>query len=100
MSTFQTKPVIIEAEQFDGRSVPPMLMFNPDTTVKGIGAYYDDHAQFPISLTIETLEGNLKPNPGDWIIKGPGSEWSICKREVFGKMYYAVVMDGTEDETA
>ncbi len=38
-------------------------------------------------LNIETLEGTMHANPGDWIITGPdGERWPV-KREIFEKTY-------------
>lgn len=36
---------------------------------------------------IETLEGTMKANPGDWIITGLLGEKYPCKNEVFRKKY-------------
>ncbi|WP_306802689.1 hypothetical protein [Heyndrickxia coagulans] len=38
-------------------------------------------------LTIETLEGELKANKGDYIIKGVQGEFYPCKPDIFEKTY-------------
>jgi len=42
----------------------------------------------------ETLEGNMKGNPGDILIKGVNNEYYPCKPEIFDKTY--LIMQETE----
>lgn len=60
MKKFMKKPIIIEAYQTDK------------------------------ALIIETLEGALKANPGDWIITGVNGEKYPCKPDIFEKTYTPV----------
>lgn len=41
-------------------------------------------------LEIETLEGTMKANKGDWIIKGVKGELYPCKHDVFKETYEEV----------
>jgi hypothetical protein len=41
-------------------------------------------------ILIETLEGQMKARPGDWIIKGVAGEFYPCKPEIFEATYEAV----------
>lgn len=41
-------------------------------------------------VVIETLEGNMKANPGDWIITGVNGERYPCKPDIFEKTYESV----------
>ena len=38
-------------------------------------------------IYIETLEGVMKANPGDWIIRGVRGELYPCKPDVFAATY-------------
>jgi hypothetical protein len=38
-------------------------------------------------MSIETLEGTMKANKGDWIIKGVNGEIYPCKPDIFEKTY-------------
>ncbi|MCK5639239.1 MAG: hypothetical protein KAJ19_00525 [Gammaproteobacteria bacterium] len=38
-------------------------------------------------MTIETLEGVMTGNPGDWLIIGVEGEEYFCKDEIFKKTY-------------
>ncbi|CAM4014701.1 hypothetical protein [Geobacillus stearothermophilus] len=46
--------------------------------------------QTEVEMTIPTLEGTLKANPGDWIITGVNGEQYPCKPEIFEKTYEPV----------
>lgn len=41
-------------------------------------------------LMIQTLEGNMKASPGDWIITGVHGEKYPCKPDIFEKTYEPV----------
>ena len=57
---FRKKPVIVEAYQTD------------------------------TEVIIQTLEGSLKAEPGDWIITGVSGEQYPCKPDIFEKTYEKV----------
>ncbi|GAA4718430.1 hypothetical protein [Brevibacillus fulvus] len=41
-------------------------------------------------VTIQTLEGLMKAEPGDWIITGVAGEQYPCKPEIFERTYEKV----------
>lgn len=57
MGRFRKKPVVIEARQID----EPM--------------------------TVETLEGTMRGNPGDWLITGVKGEQYFCRDDIFRQTY-------------
>ena len=61
MAKFRKKPVVIEAYQTDKE------------------------------LDIETLEGTMHANVGDWIITGVHGEQYPCKPDIFEKTYEPVI---------
>ena len=66
MPKFRKRPVVIEAEQTDVR------------------------------VEIETLEGTMVADPGDWIITGVKGERYPCKPDIFAQTYEPVEPDATE----
>lgn len=79
MPKFRKKPVVIEAIQWTGANPSEVTAF------RGGACLYD--ADGPI---IETLEGDMKTMPGDWIIKGVKGEFYPCKPDIFEATYEAV----------
>lgn len=86
MAKFRKKPVVIEAIQYDGteNSVVEILelkeAFSASKSIRA-GA---DH------LLIHTLEGIMRADKGDWVIKGVNGELYPCKPDIFEKTYEKV----------
>lgn len=87
MAKYRKKPVVIEAWQFNGfaiehEGVPAWVQTNtlwkPDDY--GTKGY----------LLITTLEGNMKAQAYDWIIKGVKGEIYPCKPDKFEATYEKV----------
>lgn len=41
-------------------------------------------------MSVETLEGTMTGNPGDWLITGIRGEQSFCKDDIFRETYEPV----------
>jgi len=93
MKKYRKKPVIIEAEKVETYIEKN---FFDDTDVK---FHLDNNGQLrkvrlssdKKSVFIETLEGEMKASPGDYIIKGINGELYPCKPDIFEKTYEEVV---------
>lgn len=55
------------------------------TTPVVVQAYRTD-----VEVEINTLEGTMIANPGDWIIRGINDELYPCKPDIFEKTYEKV----------
>lgn len=103
MKKYRKKPVVIEAVQWNGKNLMELECFH-----KGISlpAFRKSLAENPIEfclwdkyeslvkkkgLHIRTLEGEMKANVGDYIIKGVDGEFYPCKPDIFDKTYEEVV---------
>lgn len=53
----------------------------------------------PGILSIETLEGTMWADEGDWIIKGVAEEFYPCKPAIFAATYERVHSDGEASAT-
>lgn len=84
MAKYRKKPVVIEAVQFDGseQSVVGILSLGGSRLVKPDCGGKE--------LIIVTLEGNMKANINDYIIKGVKGELYPCKPDIFEATYEAV----------
>ena len=82
---FRKRPVVIEAEQFLADTTPMQV---PD----GMTLWRDTHV-VPRDMSwgfIETLEGRMHVQHGDWIITGVKGEKYPCKPDIFEATYEAV----------
>lgn len=83
MRRFRKKPVIISAVQITAETFDA-----PHPNEEHLrGVLYD-----PVQrcVFIETLEGKMKGNLGDWIIRGISGELSPCKPDIFEVSYEAM----------
>lgn len=86
---YRKKPVVIEAVQFNGMEdyleICQWIDKTPNTLLT------EDIVEYrsPIML-VNTLEGTMAANPGDYIIKGVNGEFYPCKPDIFEKTYELV----------
>jgi len=87
MSKFRKRPVVIEARKFNGSNRAEILAWaRPELSQDALHA-----AQvMRLPVFIPTLEGEMKADPGDWIIKGVNGEFYPCKPDIFEKTYEPV----------
>ena len=73
---YRKKPVIIEAMEYTGDNGYDLALF--------VGyADRNEKNQF----VLDTLEGTMYANPGDFIIKGIKGEFYPCKPDIFWDTY-------------
>ena len=86
MPMFKKKPVVIEANQFDG-TLAAKKTLEDDFGVTTVDATtYDGKL---LAWRIGTLEGPHEVTPGDWIIRGVKGEFYPCKQDIFEMTYEA-----------
>lgn len=79
---YRKKPVVIDAIQFTGENLSECLVF---TGVSKDAA--DGCQEMGMPLIIDTLEGSMRADPGDFIIKGVKGEFYPCKPDIFEVSY-------------
>lgn len=80
---FRKKPVVIEAMQWLGRNAMDLMRW-----ADNLGG--ECRWRFESSgLVIETLEGDMRAELGDWIIRGVKGEYYPCKPDIFAATYEA-----------
>lgn len=80
INKYVKKPVVVEAIKYDGTNKVEIQEF--------MDRYLDD--TYDGQLKIETLEGIMLANKGDYIIKGVSGEFYPCKPDIFEKTYEKV----------
>lgn len=84
---YQKLPVVIDAMMYSGENLDAVFAFAGEH-IEYLHAHDDDHKGEP--LVINTTEGMMRADPGDWIIKGIAGEFYPCKPEIFGATYKPV----------
>lgn len=81
---YRKKPVVIEAIQItDDISIASIFGW---MSANGVECRVSGESR-PFGLEITTLEGVMKADPGDWIIKGVQGEFYPCKPDIFASTY-------------
>ncbi len=81
MPKFRKKPVVIEARQYTGMNGSALLGWVGGSELEEdfLGDYIEIH----------TLEGTMRADKNDWIIKGVKGEFYPCKPDIFAATYEA-----------
>jgi hypothetical protein len=82
MAKYRKKPVVIEAFRYAHDKRPEWF----DDKVTLMIVTYNDHLT-PLYCEIKTLEGVMRGEAGDYIIKGIAGEIYPCKADIFEKTY-------------
>ena len=97
MTAYRKRPVVIEAWQWgNGNHIDYAPPWMQDAVTKGTVSVFADHDE-GLYLTIKTLEGVMRANPGDWIIKGVAGEFYPIKASIFATTYDLAGDDETPD---
>lgn len=101
---YRKKPVVIDAAQWTGDNTSEVIdwilatgarvarwheeipAIEPDENGKG-------RDRDPEHIEIDTLEGTMRAELGDWVIRGVMGEHYPCKPDIFEATYEAVVSD-------
>ncbi len=86
MPKFRKKPVVIEAVHFTGFDESDSLT---DDLRDFLQCSWGDRLDG--CIYIQTLEGEMKADVGDWIIRGVKGEFYPCKPGIFEATYEPVV---------
>lgn len=93
MAKYRKKPVVIEAYEYEGDFVSSGNWTAPDWVNEaynnGILAY-KEVGDTPPELYVKTIEGDMKCNYKDYIIKGVKGELYPCKPDIFEETYEQV----------
>ena len=91
MNRYVKKPIAIEAVKWKGFNNDEIKDFAGDSVkIEVIREGDADNGISPsVDCSIETLEGVMKANVGDYIIKGVNGEFYPCKQDIFENAGYA-----------
>lgn len=99
MAKYRKRPVVVEAVQWNGNNLMEIVSFMRGLSQIGFRKSLDvSSVEFQKwtdyeaivdrdGLTVNTLEGKMKANIGDYIIKGVNGEFYPCKLDIFEKTY-------------
>jgi len=90
MSKFRKKPVVIDAVRIEKEMKTPAwlkdALVRGEVILYGMNRILRDQPQ----AYIKTLEGTMRGDAGDWIIRGVKGELYPCKPDIFEATYEPV----------
>ena len=88
MAKYRKRPVVIEAMRLDGSTVRVAEWMTENGCAFRTNTHPTDSTLDEV--IIPTLEGEMRADPGDYIIRGVQGEFYPCKPDIFEATYEAV----------
>ena len=85
---FRKKPIIIDAILWDETKETFEILTNMGMKYGSFNSHEIEN--YVKNLRIQTIEGCINANRGDWIIKRVAGEFYPCKPDIFEKTYEPV----------
>ncbi len=87
MPMFCKKMVVVEALQFETNNEPGDVNMNRVVGWMNQGQSECRAWHNGTNIFVKTLEGEMRADVGDWIIKGVKGEFYPCKPDIFAETY-------------
>lgn len=100
MPKYRKKPVVVEAVRWTGSNLEEIRNFVGSDLIEECVELFDIKRtlkEMLVDIAIDTLEGTMRVDYGDYIIKGVKGEFYPCKPDIFLKTYEEVIEDGYLD---
>lgn len=97
MPKYRKKPVVVEAVRWTGSNLEEIRNFVGSDLIEECVELFDIKRtlkEMLVDIAIDTLEGTMRVDYGDYIIKGVKGEFYPCKPDIFLKTYEEVIEDG------
>lgn len=102
MAKFRKKPIIVEAVQWTGSNLEEIRNFVGSDLIENYIKHFDIERtlikQTLAGIAINTLEGTMIVNYGDYIIKGVNNEFYPCKPDIFKQIYEEIIDDNKKQK--
>lgn len=101
MGKYKKKPVVVEAIRWTGSNLEEIRNFVGNDLIENYIEHFDIERalikQTLAGIAINTLEGIMRVDYGDYIIKDVNNELRPCEPDIFEQTYEEVIEDGDLD---
>lgn len=94
---YRKKPIVNDAIRWDGGVEEATTIIDWVIENGGTARYHEAVNNVPEEIAIDTLEGTMSAQVGDWIIRGVKGEFYPCKPEIFEITYELDIAYSEED---
>lgn len=102
MAKYRKKPIVVEAIQWTGSNLEEIRNFVGNDLIENYIEHFDIERtlikQTLAGIAINTLEGTMMVNYGDYIIKSVNNEFYPCKPDIFKQTYEEVIDDNKKQK--
>ena len=102
MAKYRKKPIVVEAVRWTGSNLEEIRNFVGNDLIENYIEHFDIERtlikQTLAGIAINTLEGTMMVNYGDYIIKGVNNEFYPCRSDIFKQTYEEVIDDNKEQK--
>ena len=101
MAKYKKKPIVVEAIRWTGSNLEEIRNFVGSDLIEECVELFDIKRTLKkmlVDIAIETPEGTMRVDYGDYIIKGVQGELYPCKPDIFLKTYEEVDNAETQEE--
>lgn len=102
MPKFRKKPIVIEAVRWTGSNLEEIRNFVGSDLIENYIKHFDIERtlikQTLAGIAINTLEGTMMVNYGDYIIKDAHGDFNLCRSDIFKQTYEEVIDDNKEQK--
>lgn len=100
MPKYRKKPVVVEAVRWTGSNLEEIRNFVGSDLIEDCVELFDTKRELKkmlVGIAINTFEGRMRADYGDYIIKGVQGELYACKPDIFLATYEEAIEDGYLD---
>ena len=100
MPKYRKKPVVVEAVRWTGSNLEEIRNFVGSDLIEECVELFDIKRtlkEMLVDIAIDTLEGTMRVDYGDYIIKGIQGGFYPCEPDIFLATYEEVIEDGNLD---
>lgn len=93
MPKYKKKPIVVEAVRWTGSNLEEIRNFVGSDLIEECVELFDIKRtlkEMLVDIAIDTLEGTMRVDYGDYIIKGVKGEFYPCKSDIFLATYEEV----------
>lgn len=102
MPKFRKKPIVIEAVRWTGSNLEEIRNFVGNDLIENYIKHFDIERtlikQTLTGIAIDTLEGTMRVDYGDYIIKDVNNEFYPCKPDIFKQTYEEMIDDNKQQK--
>lgn len=101
MPKYRKKPVVVEAVRWTGSNLEEIRNFVGSDLIEDCVELFDTKRELKkmlVGIAINTLEGRMRADYGDYIIKGVKGEFYPCKPDIFEQTYDEVIDDNKKQK--